>query len=106
MAFLPPAVAASVDQCVRQVLTPLADLADRTRCGILLVRHLTKGGSDRAVYRGAGERRDRGGGPDGAVGGPAPDDPEGRVLSVTKSNAGRRPPSLGYRVRAAAGTSR
>src|SRR5262245_46290459 len=36
MAFLPPEVASNSDQCVRQVLTPLAKLAERTDCTMLL----------------------------------------------------------------------
>jgi hypothetical protein len=102
MSFLPPGVAANLDQCVRQALTPLADLADRTRCGILLVRHLTKGGSDRAVYRGQGSVGIVAACRTGLLATARRDDPEGRVLSVSKSNAGRRPASLGYRVRGTA----
>ncbi|MBY0514312.1 MAG: AAA family ATPase, partial [Gemmataceae bacterium] len=37
MAFLPPGVAVNLDQCVRQVLTPLAALAARTTATVLLV---------------------------------------------------------------------
>jgi hypothetical protein len=113
MAFLPPNVAANLDQCVRQALTPLAGVAARTGCAVLLVRHLTKRGRDRAVHRGQGSM--------GIVAAvrtvlfvaPHPDEsgpdvgvrnlgPEAalplRVLAVAKSNVGRRPPALGYRV--------
>src|SRR5262249_26389086 len=41
-AFLPPRVAANLDQCVRLALTPLANLASWTGCAILLLRHFTK----------------------------------------------------------------
>ena len=99
MAFLPPRVAANLDQCVRQALTPLAELAARTGCAVLFVRHLTKQpvGTGRCT---AGQ---------GSMGIVAavrtalfaaahPTDPDGRVLAVAKSNLGRRPPALGYRV--------
>src|SRR5205807_1499612 len=48
MAFLPPRVAANLDQCVRQALTPLAGLAARTGCAVVFLRHLTKTARDRA----------------------------------------------------------
>lgn len=98
MAFLPPRVAANLDQCVRQALTPLSEMAMRTGCAVLLVRHLTKGGRDRAMYRGQG-----------SVGiiaavrtawyvGARPGVPGDRVLTVAKSNMGIRPPGLVYRL--------
>ena len=49
MAFLPPDVAATADQCVRRVLTPLAALAARTDCAILLIRHLRKQAAAKAL---------------------------------------------------------
>ena len=45
---------ASRDQDVREVFTPLAQLAERTNCAILIIRHLSKGASVNALYRGAG----------------------------------------------------
>lgn len=38
----------------RAVLSPLASLAERHRAAILAVRHLTKTGRDKAIYRGQG----------------------------------------------------
>jgi hypothetical protein len=98
MAFLPPTVAASIDQCVRQVLSPLAVLAGRTGCAILLVRHLVKKQQARALVRGQGSIGIIAAVRTGLFVAPHPDDPTLRVLASTKSNVGRRPTALGYRV--------
>jgi hypothetical protein len=98
MAFLPPNVAANLDQCVRQALTPLAAVAARTGCAVLLVRHLTKQGRDRAMHRGQGSMGIVAAVRTGLLVAPHPDDPAGRVLAVSKCNVGRHPPALGFRV--------
>ncbi|HET6575805.1 MAG TPA: AAA family ATPase, partial [Fimbriiglobus sp.] len=98
MAFLPPRVAANNDQCVRLALTPLAGLAARTGCAVKFVRHLAKAGRDRAVYRGQGSMGIMAAVRTALFAAPHPADPDGRVLAVAKSNMGRRPPALGYRV--------
>src|SRR5205823_11388701 len=54
MAVLGGSIDSSRDQHIREVFTPLAHLAERTGCAILLIRHLTKGPSPNALYRGAG----------------------------------------------------
>jgi hypothetical protein len=120
MAFLPPGVAANLDQCVRRALTPLASLAAWSGCAILLVRHLTKQHRDRAILYGQGSMgivaavrtalfvAPHPGRPAGVpaladvltAGPPAPEarrSPE-RVLAVSKTNVGRQPPAFGYRV--------
>jgi AAA domain len=102
MAFLPPRVAANLDQHVRLALTPLASLAARTGCAVLLVRHLTKTGRDRAVYRGQGSMGIVAAVRTALFVAPRPGDPVGRVLAVAKSNMDRRPPALGYRIVASA----
>ena len=38
----------------REVLAALAAIADRRRCAIVLIRHLTKGSRDKSIYRGIG----------------------------------------------------
>lgn len=98
MAFLPPRVAANLDQCVRLALTPLADLAARTGCAVLFLRHLTKVHRGRAVRRGQGSMGILAAVRTALFVAPRPGDPGGRVLTVSKSNVGRRPPALGYRV--------
>jgi hypothetical protein len=53
MAFLPRGVDSHRDHDVRVALRPLASLAERTRCAIVLIRHLNKG-SGPALYRAGG----------------------------------------------------
>jgi hypothetical protein len=103
MAFLPPKVATGIDQCVRQALTPLAELAGRTRCAVLAVRHLTKKPGDRAILRGQGSMGIVAAARTALFAAPHPDDAGLRVLTVAKSNVGVRPPALGYRIREANG---
>lgn len=102
MAFLPPAVAANLDQCVRQVLSPLSLVASRTGCAILLVRHLIKKQTTRALLRGQGSMGIIAAVRTGLFVAADPnaenrESPE-RVLTVMKSNVGRRPQALGFRV--------
>ena len=54
MAVLGHNIDSSRDQDVREVLTPLAQVAERTGCAILIIRHLNKGSSDNILYRGSG----------------------------------------------------
>jgi hypothetical protein len=100
MAFLPPEIAANSDQCVRQALSALAHLADRTGVAIVLVRHLNKRSAAQAIYRGAGSTGIIGATRTGLLVAAHPLDPANRVLSVTKSNLCDRPPSLCFRIQA------
>jgi AAA domain len=52
MSFLDSSVNIASDQSVRAALAPLADLAQRHGCAIQMVRHLNKGRSKNALYRG------------------------------------------------------
>jgi AAA domain len=113
LAFLPPEVAANLDQCVRRAMNPLAALAERTDCAILLVRHLRKTGSILAVHRGQGSMGIIAAARTGWLAARHPEDPTLGVLAVTKSNVAGNVPSLGYRIqsgplapRAEAGTAR
>lgn len=38
----------------RQIMAGLAQLAEKYRCAIVVLRHLSKGGQDKAIYRGIG----------------------------------------------------
>jgi hypothetical protein len=98
MAFLPPRVAANLDQCVRQALTPLAELAARTRCAVLALRHLTKARRERALLRGEGSMAICGVARTHLFAAPHPDDPASGVLAAVKSNIGQIPSAQAYRV--------
>jgi hypothetical protein len=54
MAFLDRSIATGNDPSVRRVLTPLALLAERHQCAVVLIRHLNKSAGKRSLYRGAG----------------------------------------------------
>lgn len=87
------------DQDVRAMLAPLAALAAETGAAILLVRHLRKSAADgNPLYRGGGSIGIIGAARSGLLAARDPDDPELRVLAVTKANLAREAPSMGYRL--------
>jgi hypothetical protein len=98
--FLDARINPNSDPHVRRVLMPLARLAERHRCVILLILHLNKVGGRSALYRASGSvawvaacrsawlvARD-------------PDDRERCVLAQVKNNLAARQPSLVYAVQA------
>jgi hypothetical protein len=98
LAFLDSWFQAATDTGIRHAFFPLSRLAQKHQCAILLVRHLTKSGSRRALYRGGG-----------SIGLLAAcrsawlivEDPENsanRVLAQIKNNVGPPQPSLGYSI--------
>lgn len=76
------------DQSARKALGPLADLADRRNIAIVLVRHLTKSGRGKALYRGAGSIAIIGAARAGLVVGddPACNDKYCHILAQSKGN--------------------
>jgi hypothetical protein len=99
-AYLPAGTDSHRDADVRRVLAPLADLAGRTRCCVLLLRHLNKSGRGSAIYRGGGSIGIVGAARAGFVVALDPDDPDGarRVLAPVKCNLGPTPAPLAYRL--------
>jgi hypothetical protein len=101
--FLDPGVNTHSDGGVRRALAPLAALARKYACAVLMVRHLTKQGRHRALYRGLGSI--------GLVGScrsawliaADPRAPGRRVLAQEKSNLGPPQPSLAFEVVGAGG---
>ena len=57
MAYLSGDVNAHRDQDVRRALHILSGLAERTRCCVIVLRHLNKSGGGNAIYRGGGQHR-------------------------------------------------
>ncbi|MCI0702876.1 MAG: AAA family ATPase [Planctomycetia bacterium] len=98
MSFFPPRVCTNSDQRVRQALGPLTALASETGCAILLVRHLSKTSGPSAVYRGSGSIGIVGAARTGLLLSRHPDDPDLRVLAMTKTNVGPLARSLGFRL--------
>ena len=88
----------TADQNIRRATDPLVRFAADTQCCVLLVRHLNKTGGGKSMYRGGGSIGILGACRTGLLIGTHPDDPERRVLTMTKSNIGPLAPSLGFRV--------
>lgn len=83
-------------------MAPLSRLAVRTGVAIIVLRHLTKGSSTNAIYRGGGSIGSIGAAHSGWLVAKDPDDPEHvRVLASSKSNLGPPMPSLRYHLIAA-----
>ena len=92
-AFL--AVDTRSDQEVRRALHPLKLIAERCRCAVIYLRHLNKGTSTKAMYRGGGSIAIIGAARAGLL--VAKDSDDGRnVLAQTKHNLGPEMPSLTY----------
>jgi RecA-family ATPase len=88
----------SRDQGVRVVLTPLAHLAERTNCAILIIRHLKKSTSDNLLYRGAGSIGITAAARCVLIVAYDPVDEQKRVLATTKNNLSEKATNLSYKV--------
>jgi putative DNA primase/helicase len=95
-AFVPPGPSGGKDRPVRRTLDGLAELAARYGCAVLLVRHLTKSGGLRWLYRGLGSLGVVRAIHTGLLVARHPTDPEQRVLARTKPTDGPPAPSLGF----------
>ena len=98
MAYLPLGADSHKDQDIRRVLSRLAELADRTGCTVLLLRHLNKATGRDPLYRGGGSIGIVGAARAGLLVAADPDEPERRVMATVKSNLGPSPESLMYRL--------
>jgi len=83
---------------VRAVLAPLGEIASRFSSAFLIVRHLSKSDSSRALYRGLGSIDFTAAARSVLLAGTMPSDPEVRALVHIKSNLGPLAPTLGYRI--------
>jgi AAA domain len=81
-----------------RALDNLARLAEKHRCCILLVRHLSKRATGRAIHRGLGSIELSGAVRTEFLTGCSPDAPTQPALVHVKSNLGRLAPSLGYSI--------
>jgi hypothetical protein len=82
----------------RPVLDGLGQLASKHNCCVLLVRHLSKNSSGRAIHRGLGSIDISGAARTELVTGTAPDDPKSRALVQIKNNLGPYGDSLGFTI--------
>jgi hypothetical protein len=99
MVFLPPNVPINSDQAIRQVLTPLYELGERTGLTMSMNRHVTKKELARAIYCGTGSVGLVGAARGGLLLASHPTDEELRVLAPNKWNLTEKPPALGFRIR-------
>jgi hypothetical protein len=97
-AYLAPTVNAHHDQDVRRVLHRLMVMAERTRCTVLVLRHLNKSGGGKAIYRGGGSIGIVGAARVGLMVGVDPEDDTRNVLAVVKCNLAVKPRALAYRI--------
>jgi AAA domain len=95
LAFLDDAVDSYREQSIRACLQQLGELCVRQRLACVLVRHLTKYGSQRAIYRGGGSIAIMAAARAALLLAADPADPTNRVLAVSKTNLAQTPPSLG-----------
>jgi len=86
------------DSIRRGALSPLKQIAEETEASIVLVRHLNKSQSTRAIYKGGGSIGITAAARSALLIAASPDDDELKVLAQTKSNSGRKADSLAYRI--------
>src|SRR6266702_3909034 len=98
MAVLGRSIDSSRDQDVREVLNPLGDVAERTGCAILIIRHLNKGSSDNILYRGAGSIGIIAVARIGLLVAHDPDDEQKRVFATIKNNLSKIASNLSYQI--------
>jgi len=98
MAFLSPTVNSNYDQQVRQALTPLKEMAERTGVAVLLVRHLSKQEGRKSLYRGGGSIGIIGAARSALVVEEHPDNKDIRVLAMNKANLAHKAGSLTYSI--------
>ncbi len=98
MAVLGHNIDSSRDQDIREVLTPLAQVAERAGCAILIIRHLNKGSSDNILYRGSGSIGIIAVARIGLLVAHDPDDDQKRVFATIKNNLSKIAPNLSYQI--------
>lgn len=81
-----------------QAMNLFKDLARRFDCAAIVLRHLTKVSTTRAIYRGQGSQAFAGVARVIMTVGVSPDDPDTRVVAVTKSNLSRIPRALTFTI--------
>lgn len=82
----------------QQALSNFKQLAVRFNCCVVILRHLTKGGKEKALYRGQGSIAMTGIARIVLTVGQSPDDADTRVVACTKNNISKKPRALTYRI--------
>lgn len=84
------------DAALRSVLTPIAALAMKHQVAIICIRHLTKGGRDRPIYRGQGSIAYTAAARIVMIVGKNPDNEEERVIVWIKVTNGADPSAIAF----------
>jgi RecA-family ATPase len=100
-AFLHPGIVESIEPSVRRALGPLAQLADKHACVMLLHRHLNKSRGSQSLYRGGGSIAFLALCRSGWLIAPDPQQPKRRILAQVKNNLAAPQPSLAFAVQGA-----
>jgi KaiC/GvpD/RAD55 family RecA-like ATPase len=82
----------------RPILDGLSKMAEKYNCAMLIVRHLSKGQSGRAIHRGLGSIDITGAARSEIVAAPHPSDSSRRVMAHAKSNLGKYGDSLEFEI--------
>jgi hypothetical protein len=98
--FLEGWIISNSERSVRQVLSPLAKLAEKHRCVIQMVRHLNKRTGSQAVYRGGGSISFIAASRSGWLIGRDPENAGRSVLAQVKNNLASIQPSLAFEIQA------
>ncbi len=83
---------------VRSALGPLGAMAERHNVSLVVIRHLTKGARDRAIYRGAGSIAYSAAARSVLLVGANPRDPRERAVVCTKHNLAPDSPAIGFQI--------
>ncbi len=86
------------DNEVRSILAPVKMLVEKYQASCIIVRHLTKGGSDNILYRGGGSMAFIGLCRTGLAVARDPQDPTKSVFAHIKTNLGKMAESLNYSI--------
>jgi len=82
----------------QQVFVRFREIAKRFDCAVVVLRHLTKSTKERALYRGQGSISFAGLARIVMTVGVSPDDPDVRMMAVTKINVARPPKALSFTI--------
>jgi hypothetical protein len=82
----------------QQAFVKFREIAKRFQCAVLVLRHLTKGSKERALYRGQGSIAFAGLARVVMTVGVMPEDEDTRVMAVTKLNVAAKPPAVTFTI--------
>lgn len=80
----------------REIMSGLGQIAERHQCAILAVRHLTKGGKDKSIYRGVGSIDITAAARSALMVGPHPEEKDHRCVCHIKSNLAPKGETIEY----------